>query len=1073
MTILVTRTKVTLPRRRSDLLSRQRLLDLLFELMDYRLIILAAPAGYGKTSLLVDFAYHTDLAVCWYTVDALDRDPARFLAHFIAALANRFPAFGAQSLATLESSLTTKMDLDHLAATIVNEAYETIREHFILILDDFHLVNEQKDITAFISRFTQDVDENCHLVLASRALLALPDMPLMVARSMVGGLSFEELAFQSVEIQELIQQNYNVALPKTEAEEIAFSTEGWVTGLLLSTQTLPNGLLDRMRLTRVSRVRLYDYLAQQVLDQQPAEVRDFLLSTSVLDEFDHSLCESIFGEGGIWRQAYEYVLENNLFVLPVGEDGRWIRYHHLFRDFLQARLDLERPQESGRIRRRLVEIFAEQEDWERAHSICRQLDDPILASELIKQAGTPLVRSSRLALLAEWIDELPEEILVNSPQLLSLRAVPELVFGQPDRSLALLNQAVELFQVIDDPPALARTLARRATALRFLGKYWESLQDASAAQQLIGDSPALQPYQADALRASGVSLYQIGQIQEATGRLSQALAIYQALKDRQNAATVQMELGLAQMSSGQYRSALQYYEQALEYWRKVNNSVRQANLLNYLGVLHHLLGNYIQAVQTLEEALSKARQNRYTRMEAYILASIGDIYADLEASQAALDAYTRSRILARGIDYHFLLLYTDLATASQLRAAGSLDQAERALASAESRVSETSSTMERGLFELETGRLQAARGDLTAAVDWLGKAAGHFEETGQPVETARALLHLAVCEFRAGMESPTRSHLVQALRLANELDSPHVLVVAGCEARDLLEKASRPPDSLHRASELLERVIEFEAGIPALRKGLRPRSPSVPFAPPRLVINALGKAQVERDGQPVSSPEWQNQRKVREIFYFLVSNPQGVTKETIGLHFWPESSAAQLKLQFKNAIYRLRHALGPEIVLFNEDVYWFNRELDYEYDVEEFVAQISQARASEDAQQRVELYRSALSIYKGSYLPEADGAWVDIERQRLRNLYIQAALSLAENQFYLSDYPAALESCQSALAEEPSLEEAHRLAMRIHAARGNRAAVSRQYEQCKLILKSEVNAPPSEQTVALYETLTR
>jgi LuxR family transcriptional regulator, maltose regulon positive regulatory protein len=1073
MPILVTRTKVILPRRRADLLSRQRLLDLLFDLMDYKLVIVAAPAGYGKTSLLIDFAHVADLAACWYSLDALDKDPARFIAHFIAAIAHRFPEFGKQSLAALESNIQNKLDLDNLVTTIVNEAYGHIREHFLFVIDDYHLVNDQKEINYFISRFAQEVDENCHLILASRALLTLPDMPLMVAHSMVGGLSFEELAFLPDEIQSLVMQNYQTAIPKSSAEELSLATEGWITGLLLSTQIKQPGFQDRLRIARVSRVRLYDYLAQQVLDQQPAEVRTFLLRTSLLDEFDIRFCETVFGQNNNWWSLFEFVLQNNLFVLPVGEDGRWIRYHHLFREFLQTHLDEENPGESDRIRRRLVAIYTEQEEWEKAHAICEQLRDIQTTANLIVRAGPSLVKNGRLTLIAEWIDQISPEVLNKNPHLMSLRAVPEIVSGHVDQGLTLLNQAIASLRETNDTIGLARALVRRANGLRMTGKYIESLADADEAQQLIGDNPDLKSYYADAARAAGASLYQLGNIKEAIENLDQAMAIYQALEERQNIAAVLMDLGLVAMDSGRYRQALHHFEKALEYWREVNNTIRQANLLNNLGVLYHLVGDYEQAAATFEEALTRARLSRYSRMEAYILSSIGDLYSDLDANKAAIDAYQRSREIARNIDFHFLLLYTDLALAARFRSSGNYDQAQRSLDTLARRITDNNSQFERGLYELETGRLLRAIGRFPSACEWVERAVNHLNAAGQTVETARAQLHLANVYFQAGKIPQALKELNQAIKHTRALDSQHVLVVSGIEAKGLLEKAQNSPDLAEQAGDLLKKVIDFEASIPVLRKRLRPRTATIPFAPPKLTIQALGKSQVVRDGNQVSVPEWQNQRKVRELFFCLLSNAQGLTKEEIGLIFWPESSAAQLKLQFKNVIYRLRHALGPDIVLFDEDLYWFNSDLDYEYDVENFLSCIATARTNDQIEQKVSAYTRALNLYQGPFLPEADGAWISTERERLRSLYVQAALELAQILFETSVYNTALEYCQLALGEEPCLEEAHRLAMQIFAARGNRAGINRQFERCKQALIDEVNALPSPQTLSLYESLIR
>jgi LuxR family transcriptional regulator, maltose regulon positive regulatory protein len=325
MNIPVTRTKCIVPRRRPDLLSRPRLVDILTDLLDNRLTIIAAPAGYGKTSLLVDIANQTNMPFCWYSIDSLDRDFKRFATYFIASINQQFPDFGKQSSIFLQNISQVDQDLNQLVTSLVNEAYETIREHFVIVLDDYHFVDNREEINQFIDRFIQEVDENCHLVIASRNLLTLSDLPLMVARSQVGGLGFDDLAFQAEEIRALIDKNYQVKISDTTAADLVQETEGWITGLLLSTQVKWQGLNDRLRLARVSPVGLYEYLAQQVLDQQTPELRDFLLQTSVMDEFDAELCEMVFGppepEKTPWASLMDLVLRNNLFVLPVGEKG--------------------------------------------------------------------------------------------------------------------------------------------------------------------------------------------------------------------------------------------------------------------------------------------------------------------------------------------------------------------------------------------------------------------------------------------------------------------------------------------------------------------------------------------------------------------------------------------------------------------------------------------------------------------------------------------------------------------------------------------------------------------------------
>ncbi|MDH3676390.1 MAG: hypothetical protein OES12_12920, partial [Anaerolineae bacterium] len=212
----ITRTKVILPRRRADLVTRLRLVKSFEALLDYRLFIVTAPAGFGKTSLLVDVAHQVELPVCWYAIDALDSDPHRFMSHFLAAIAHRFPGFGQHSLATLVDFASNQADLDRLVTVIVNEIFEHIQEHFVIVLDDWHLITSHM-VTEFINRFSQLADENCHLVICSRTFVTLPNLSLMVGRGQVGGLVWADLAFQADEIRAFFLQNYNQTISKQEA----------------------------------------------------------------------------------------------------------------------------------------------------------------------------------------------------------------------------------------------------------------------------------------------------------------------------------------------------------------------------------------------------------------------------------------------------------------------------------------------------------------------------------------------------------------------------------------------------------------------------------------------------------------------------------------------------------------------------------------------------------------------------------------------------------------------------------------------------------------------------------------
>ncbi|HYN89113.1 MAG TPA: tetratricopeptide repeat protein, partial [Ardenticatenaceae bacterium] len=982
------------------MLSRPRLLELLRGLLDYKLILVVAQAGYGKTSLLLDFVHRVELPVCWLALDELDRDLHRFLVHFIAALAQRFPGFGRQSLAILENGSSGTPDVSRLVTTIVNELYEQVGQRFLLVLDDYHLVDGSGEVGRFVSQFIQSVDENCHLVIASRALLTLPDLPLMVSRSQVAGLDSGDLAFRPDEIQAFVLQNYRATISDAIAEELAVETEGWIAGLLLSTQAMWQGMPDRVRTARASGVGLYDFLAHQVLDQQPAPIRQFLLRTSLLEEFDATLCTAVLGpvtgrNGQDWHGLVESVLRHNLFVLPVGEDGSWLRYHHLFRDFLQARLAHERPDEAQVILRRLADFYRERKEWDRAHAVYRRLGDMGAVAGLIEDAGSSLVARGRFATLGAWLDGIPAEVFAARPELISLRATVVMVLGEPSRALSLLDHAAAAFEAAGNLPRLARTLTRRSVAHRFLGSYEAALADADRVLALTQDDDSLCVLQAEALRTKGTSLARLGRLNEATMQLSEALAAYRALREEANVAILLMELGVVYQNVGRYKRALAHYESALDSWRCSENMGAQANVLNNLGVLYHLHGDYERAADLLEEALANARRGGDGRVEAFSLASLGDLYIDLDAPTAAQAAYALARDTAERIENGFLLFYLDVVQASAARMRGELDRAADLLDAARRRASRSDSNLEVGLYAVEAGRLVLARDEALRAVSHLEEACRRFLEGSQPVESARARLLLAVANYDAGRIPLAFEYLDKAFSLASTLETNHRLVIAGREAKTVLTAAQADPVLGRKASQLLEQVIRFEQRIPTLRRRLRGKVSTVPFAPPKLIIRALGRTQVLVDTVPVTSAEWESPL-ARDLFFYLLNYPGGLDSEELAAVFWPDDSPTERELKFKKTLSRLCGALGPQMILCDGERYWFNREGDYEYDVESFRRNVGQAQTAIDIKERATAYAEAVQLYRGVYLPGVGSEWVRTERERLRQTYVESLVTLAE-----------------------------------------------------------------------------
>jgi DNA-binding SARP family transcriptional activator len=765
-------------------------------------------------------------------------------------------------------------------------------------------------------------------------------------------------------------------------------------------------------------------------------------------------------------------VQGNLFILPVDEEGKWVRYHHLFQDFLQRLVAKEHPQETSQILHRLAVVYEEREEWEKAYCQYQQLGDVEATADLIRKAGLSMIAAGRDGVLAEWIDALPVEVVSSQPHLLSLRGAAAVDLGEAETGLRFFNQAEAGCRVSDDLNCLAHTLARRANAHRFVGDYQASLADVESALELVGQDAELLPVQAAAFRVKGVVLSRMGQPHDAIGYLERAEQLNAAMGNLASVALVQLDLGIAFRTIGRYEEAESAYNRSLSYWRETSDLRRQSSTLNNLAVLYHYTRKYEQAAALLEEAVECARQSGERRMMTWVLTSIGDLYADLEAFESAWNAYSHAAVLVEHMDDTFLRLYLSVAQAALARLQGDRSKAHEYLQKAEKYAQASESGYEQRLFHQEAGRLALAEGRYPEAVTHFVSLTDTYDGVAQPVEAACADLRLAVALDAAGDEESSRATLARALVAIAGSEVWHPLVIATRDAHTLLLSVQSDPDIGQQSSRLLRHVTRYESERPRLRRRLRLRATAVPLAPPRLVIRALGSAQVQVDERLITSSDWQSWA-ARDLLFLLLARPEGLTREDVGAIFWPESSPARLKLSFKKTIYRLRRALELDAILFDEEqgLYRFNHQLDYNYDVDEFRVKLAQAKAESSLEAVIASFREAIDLYQGPYLPQVDGAWILEEQEALRRAYEEAVLKLASLYLEVSEYRETLTCCRLLLKGDPCQEEAHRQAMRAHAALGNRAAVSRQFEECKAALQNEFAVEPSPETLALFQTL--
>ena len=1081
MSQFVIKTKISPPHRRNDVLRRERVVSIVRDLLAYRLTLVIAPAGYGKTSLLVDVINAHPLTAAWYSIDILDEEPSRFFAHFVAALTRALPGFGHHSRAVLESYTAGHATIDQLLITVVNELYDIPAHDFVLVLDDYHLVDGIKEINSFLSRFIEHVGDNCHVVLSSRKLLSLPNLALLVARAQVGGLDAEDLAFSPSEVQELLTANFGYHIDDAEAATLVSSTEGWITGLLLSAQTRWPQTVTHVRTLRAAGVDLYDYLAQQVLDRQRPELRDFLMRTALLEEFDAALCATILGEewrppGATWQELVEEALTNSLFVLPVGEEGEWLRYHRLFQEFLQYRLGQERPDEERAIMQRLAHHLTTQRQWERARQFYQRLHDEAALATLIAEAGPHLFRAGRTRILDKWIAELPARVQTSTPNLLALRGVALVQMGEVDKGLRLLNQSIALMKT-EDGPGLAQTYAWRSVVYRLQGDYARALADADLAHAHVHHRALPEAVRKDVqvqiLKSRGTSQCMLGNCDDGVALLNEALVMAHALDDAQNVATLSADIAMMHMNAGRLALAQAAMEQAGATWRGLNNMFRLANVLNNLGVLYHQQAEYQASLAALGEALELAQRIGYRRVIALIYASLGDLFLDLQAWQVAQICYGQAYALSVDLNEHFLKFYVNLRRARLASLSADPELAFEHLDQVGALLLDRTAEAEWGLYHLAMGQYYVERGDGGQALNALRDVQPLLNEAGNRVDAVLASLYLAAAQQLVGDEQDAVQNFSQALAQLSALETRHSVLIG---INSILPTLETIPGLDEEARALLQESAALYRAMPRVRRTVRYHAPheliSLLAEPAQLSIQAFGRAEILLDGRQLGSRDWKT-AAARNLLYCLLMHDNGLTREQVGALFWPDCSPNQLHTRFKNSVYRLRSGVHQEVVQYRDDVYHFNAELDYQYDVEEFLDHVQAGESCRSLAGKIDAYRAAIDLYRGPYLPDVDETWAWVERERLERIYGDILLQLGRIYFEDDQFQSALELSQQLLTLDSCNEDAHRLSMQIHAAMGNRAGIVRQFQLCERTLLAEIDAPPSPQTEALFRQLMR
>jgi LuxR family maltose regulon positive regulatory protein len=407
-------TKLYIPSTRTGVLSRSRLVDQLNIDLLHPLILISAPAGYGKTTLLSTWVANCEYPVAWLTLDQGDNDPLRFWRYFGAALQKVNNRLGKSLHSTLFSVQPT--DVEQIIIELVNEIVGLNKE-LILVLEDYHVI-DNADVHASINFLLDNLPPGMHLIITTRS-----DPPLHLGqrrgRRQISEIRSADLRFTIDETAAFINHIMRLAVTKEDILSLVQRTEGWIAGLQLAVLSLQQQTDKHAFVAAFTGDDRYvmDYLLEEVLQRQSPETQTFLLKTSFLERLSGPLCQAITAQADS-QSILAYLEQANLFVSSLDNRRYWYRYHPLFADLLRHRLRQElHPQEQMELIRRACAWYVGEGLIVEAISQAFAASEYSLAVQLLEQYVLAVFFSSETMLVHHWLKSLPEEILIQSPLL--------------------------------------------------------------------------------------------------------------------------------------------------------------------------------------------------------------------------------------------------------------------------------------------------------------------------------------------------------------------------------------------------------------------------------------------------------------------------------------------------------------------------------------------------------------------------------------------------------------------------------------------------------------------------------
>jgi ATP/maltotriose-dependent transcriptional regulator MalT/DNA-binding SARP family transcriptional activator len=1081
----------------------------------YELLLLHAPAGYGKTTLLVDVAQRTNLPCCWYFLDETDTDRITFLTTLLMSIRQQFPDFGPALdplITGVSSERANTPDMENYFEVVLDllvNAMETeIPGRFVLLLCNYQQIDGLTDMNALVNTLLHKLPPQGTLVIESRIIPHL-DFAQLLARQLIFGIGIDQLRFTAPQIHHLAQMLGVGPFTDAEAHQLALSFDGWIAGILLGTrlsnvqqlQSNPpssTGFSVDMSEPQVASQYLFSYVVNEVFKSHQGAYA-FLKEACVLQEMPPDLCAALLDISPTQAAAHLHYLEQqSLFVTHSGEGTNPVyTCTPVLRNLFLEELRRDAPERFSQLHQRAAELLSASQHYRQAisHALEAQVND--IAANLIIASAEQMMNQGHAETLTRWIKALPDVTTKRFPQLLLIQANIYLRQGEDHAVIPLLDAADAAVQTLLskasalDPqnfPAVKAMIA--IVRSKVLWQQREYRQGQTLCQQVLDDLPADEvTIRAEAHMCLGSCYVSLGDFLAGIAQLQKALQLWGRHSIQRQTADGHSLLARAYGFLGNFALAEHHMARALACWEQLQDSWGKVHNLVRLGNIKVWQGAFSEAEPIFQQSLELARGPiQYLRGQAYALDCLGICYLRQERFEMALEVTEEALALARQISDPFLIneVLEDLAMIYLFMG----DTATAMILISEVEVKTSSSNSldyEQAIYNLIYGTISLSQGQDRQAWQHLSTSEAALGKMDLKQEHLQALMRLAAYNLGQDQHPEAVHCLERAARIISicegyervaQLEVRHFpnleqalrTLPQAAQLRALLHLEALPPAA--GSDEALFPMPEPQAPTPAVPL---PLSLTTVTQPHPLTILALGEPVVSLHQEPIT--RWRMARSM-ELCFYLLDCGRPMRKETIITELWPEVDEQTIRT-FYSTVYYLRQALGGEAVIVAKGgSYMLRLEALYGqevwYDVRAFEEAQARAKQALDNGQDGEAkscYLTMVELYRGDYVQSFYSDWCAARRDELRNAYLDARQQLARIAWREEQLDESIMHWQHMLAVDNWLEEAHYGLMRCYARQGKRGLALRQYQRCKETLEQEFGAAPRASIQNFYQRL--